>query len=363
MTAVLGRLAVAIAIAVALPVSVGATPAAATPAAAAVPPGTVSGIDVATWQAGINFANVRAAGHQFVIVKAGGSQLSEGPYIGSQYAIQVNGARAAGLRVGHYWLAGDFQTPTQAADYFAAHLSDYRSGDVIALDNEVLDDSTRLWNDTEVTTFFQRMRARIGNHVPWLYMGAGDLRSQTWPRTIAAGVKLWVAMWGANNGSYPGEPNLGGAYPTWSAHQYSSKGSAGGIASVDLNVAKPSAFEIVNGGPTDPPSDDPLPKTTTEQDGTPGPVMWMRAQNWLSITSGYTGPIDGAPGTNTYAALQRAMRGYGYTGPIDGVMGPNSWKAVQRLAAGYGYTGPIDGVMGPNSWRGFARFLNQDQWD
>ncbi|MEH1016407.1 glycoside hydrolase family 25 protein [Micromonospora sp. CPCC 206060] len=332
MTRFLGRLALVAAVALALPVSIAATPAAAAPA------GTVSGIDVSTWQAGIDFADVRADGHQFVIVKAGGSQLSEGPYVAPQYTTQVNGARAAGLRVGHYWLAGDFQTPVQAADYFAGHLQDYRPGDVIALDNEVLDDSTRLWNDTEVAAFFQRMRDRIGDHVPWLYMGVADLRAGTWLRTIAAGVKLWVAMWGANNGSYPGEPNLGGAYPTWSAHQYTSSGSTGGIARVDLNVAKPEAFEIVKGVPTDPPADDPLPKTTTEQDGIPGPIMWMRAQNWLRITSGYTGPIDGVPG-------------------------PNTWKAVQRLASGWGYTGPIDGVMGPNSWRGFARFLNQDQWD
>ncbi|MEU9508416.1 glycoside hydrolase family 25 protein [Micromonospora sp. NPDC048170] len=333
MTAFLGRLALAVAVGLALPAGI-----AATPAVAATPPGTLSGIDISTWQAGIDFTDVRADGHQFVIVKAGGSQLSDGPYIGSQYATQVNGARAAGLRVGHYWLAGDFQTPAQAADYFATHLHDYRPGDVIALDNEVLDDSTRLWSDTEATAFFQRMRERIGDHVPWLYMGAADLRSGTWPRTIAAGVKLWVASWGANNGNYPGEPNLGGAYPTWGAHQYTSSGSTGGIARVDLNVAKPGAFEIVTGGPIDPPVDDPLPKTATEQDGVAGPIMWMRAQNWLRITSGYTGPIDGAPGTNT-------------------------WKAVQRLASGWGYTGPIDGAMGPNSWRGFARFLNQDQWD
>ncbi|MFI2665818.1 peptidoglycan DD-metalloendopeptidase family protein [Micromonospora carbonacea] len=106
-----------------------------------------------------------------------------------------------------------------------------------------------------------------------------------------------------------------------------------------------------------------LPKTTTEQDGIPGPICYKRMQNWLRITSGYTGPVDGVPGVNTYAALQRAMRGYGYTGPIDGVPGVNTWKAVQRLASGWGYAGPVDGVMGPNSWRGFARFLNQDQWD
>jgi lysozyme len=336
----------------------------AAPARAAVPPGAVSGIDVGTSQTGIDFARVRADGHRFVVVKAGGSQLAGGPYVAPRYVAQVDGARAAGLTVGHYWLAGDFQTPTQAADYFADHLHDYRTGDVVALDDEVLDDSTRLWNDTAVATFFQRLHTRLGDYVPWFYIGAADLRAGTWPRTIATGAKLWVASWGANNGSYPGEPNLGGAYPTWSVHQYTSAGSTGGSARVDLDAARPAAFDVVDGGPTDPPPTHPLPKTTTEQDGVPGTVFWQRAQNWLRLESGYTGPIDGAPGANTYAALQRNMAAHqGYTGPIDGVPGKNTWAAVQRLAAGWGYTGPIDGVMGPNSWRGFAAFLNQDRWD
>lgn len=107
-----------------------------------------------------------------------------------------------------------------------------------------------------------------------------------------------------------------------------------------------------------------IPKTTTEQDGVPGPIFWKRGQNWLRIESGYTGPVDGVPGVNTYAAMQRNLRDHwGYAGPVDGVPGPNTWAAVQRLAAAHGYTGPVDGVMGPNSWRGFARFLNEDRWD
>ncbi|HWM39869.1 MAG TPA: M23 family metallopeptidase [Streptomyces sp.] len=111
-------------------------------------------------------------------------------------------------------------------------------------------------------------------------------------------------------------------------------------------------------------SGDALPKTGTEQDGVPGVVMWQRAQKWLSVESGYTGPVDGRPGEQTYAALQRNVRDhYGYTGPIDGAPGHSTWSGVQRLAAEYGYTGPVDGVMGANSWRGFARFLNKDRWD
>ena len=70
----------------------------------------------------------------------------------------------------------------------------------------------------------------------------------------------------------------------------------------------------------------------------PGTVCWQRAQHWLSIKDGYTGPIDGATGTNTY-------------------------KAWQRQASHHGCTGPIDGAMGPNSYRAIATFLNSDAWD
>ncbi|WNV85272.1 GH25 family lysozyme [Umezawaea sp. Da 62-37] len=324
---------------------------------AAVPPGVVTGVDVATSQSGIDFGLIAAAGHTFTIVKAGGSQLGEGPYTSPHYATQVTGARAAGLRVGHYWVSGDFSTPVQAADHLVDNLRDYRRGDVIALDNEVLDHSTRLWGDQEAAAFFTRVHARLGDYVPWLYMGAADLRSRTWRQTIATGAKLWVASWGPNNGTYPGEPDLGGAYPSWSAHQYTSNGTAGGIR-VDLNIARPNAFDVVSpGNPTT------LPKSTTEQDGVPGTVFWQRTQHWLAQEWAYTGPIDGAPGTNTYAALQRAMRPHGYTGPIDGVPGTNTWAAVQRMGRQWSYTGPVDGVMGPNSWRAFARFVNQDKYD
>ncbi|MFC5070616.1 glycoside hydrolase family 25 protein [Kitasatospora cinereorecta] len=325
------------------------------------PAAELQGIDVSNYQLGIDYARVAAEGRSFVIAKAGGCQLAEGPYVTSSYAGHVDGARAAGLRVGHYWLSGDFLTPTAAADYFVDHLHDYRVGDVLALDVEVLDDSTRLWDDAEVSAWFNRVRERVGTYVPWFYISTGALRAGTWSRTVAAGAHLWAASWGPNDGTWPGPPDLGGRYPDWAAHQYTSVGTVAGVTPVDLNLARLRAFDLTE--PTDPPGGDGLPKTSTEQDGVPGTVMWMRTQNWLRIESGYTGPIDGVPGVNTYAALQRNMRNWGYTGPIDGVMGVNSWSAVQRLAAAHGYTGPIDGAMGPNSWRAYSSFINQDRWD
>lgn len=38
--------------------------------------------------------------------------------------------------------------------------------------------------------------------------------------------------------------------------------------------------------------------------------------------------------------------------------GTNTYMALQRLASHYGYSGPIDGAMGPNSYKGVARYFN-----
>ena len=93
---------------------------------------------------------------------------------------------------------------------------------------------------------------------------------------------------------------------------------------------------------------------------------------------------DGVPGANFYKRLQLFAQQHGYTGPVDGVLGKNSWagdparaaghrrlhrpggwrpgsqhlRGLQRLAAQHGYSGPVDGALGPNSYRGLAAFLN-----
>ncbi|ASD24259.1 hypothetical protein C3B61_15190 [Cryobacterium zongtaii] len=74
-----------------------------------------------------------------------------------------------------------------------------------------------------------------------------------------------------------------------------------------------------------------------------GTASWQGVQRFLAKYYGYTGPIDGAPGSNTYKALQRwaadGSHGGRYTGPIDGVMGTNSWSNLDR-AVGYDFYSP-----------------------
>ena len=118
-------------------------------------------------------------------------------------------------------------------------------------------------------------------------------------------------------------------------------------------------------------------------DGEPGPIYASALQS-LAARHGYTGPIDGQPGDQTSAALvrwsqaliagtpggptpppttgtdwalwQNILVPYGYTGPIDGVPGENTYAALQRfLAEKFGYTGPIDGVPGDRTWEAFNK--------
>ncbi|GAB2578187.1 GH25 family lysozyme [Microlunatus antarcticus] len=335
-----------------------------TPAPAAE--ATLEGIDVGTSQANLDFAAAAQAGVKFAVVKAGGSQLSSSPYVSPYYARQVDSARSAGMKVGHYWLVGDFQTPTAAADYFVDHLHGYRAGDVLAVDDELLDGSKTLWDDAKITTFLDEVKRRVPTAVLWFYIGANDLRTRgPWTSTIATGAKLWVAVYGPNNGTYTGPPDIASAYPSYAVHQYTSKAALYGVKELDRDRASASAFTAAGGGTTTPPpTTTKLPKTSTQSDGVPGTVFWQRAQHWLAISDGYTGPIDGKPGTNTYQALQRDLAAHwGYTGPVDGAPGANTYRAWQRQAAAYGYTGPIDGEMGPNSYRAIATFLNEDRWD
>ena len=76
---------------------------------------------------------------------------------------------------------------------------------------------------------------------------------------------------------------------------------------------------------------------------------------------GYTGPVDGALGVNSWKGVQTVISSRGfYSGAIDGIPGENTWKGVQRLAQLGGYTGPVDGFPGQYTYAGLNNWLSQD---
>lgn len=82
------------------------------------------GIDVSRYQGSINWSAVAAAGKQFAIVRIGSSN-NNGAYVDPYFLQNVNGAHAAGLRVGAYYytyartesaVAGELTTFLNALD-------------------------------------------------------------------------------------------------------------------------------------------------------------------------------------------------------------------------------------------------------
>lgn len=334
------------------------------------------GFDAATPQAGLHWGAV--AGEAFVIIKAGGGNV--GDYVAPHYTEQVDGATAAGLHRGHYWLTGVEGSPEEQARYFAAHLHDFdRDHDVLALDNERFPDEagSRAFTDEEQAAFLAEA-IRLTGIVPWhawAYGGAAALRAGgEWPATNALGVRWWVAGYGANDGTrYPLEaiPHI-----TPTVHQYTSTGSLGG-RTVDLDWSDRSVEDLFGAGvvaasnakqhlatakaTTRTVLAHPLPQTTTQVTGHPGPAgstCWRRLQGWAR-SGGYAGPLDGRLGVNSWKALQRLLHAhYGYSGAVDGLPGPLTWQAVQRLAHDHGYRGPNDGYPETATWRAVGAFLN-----
>lgn len=86
---------------------------------------------------------------------------------------------------------------------------------------------------------------------------------------------------------------------------------------------------------------------------------WKTMQMLLKRDHGYTGPVDGLPGPNTYKALQTSVKDNGYTGPIDGLPGPNTYKALQRRLVKRGtYEGRIDGKLGTATYTAWKATLD-----
>ncbi|MFC5931987.1 peptidase M23 [Cryobacterium melibiosiphilum] len=357
----------------------------------------VYGVDVATSQRNLDFQALKNAGYQYAIVKAGGSNVVP-TYVAPHYTAEVGRARAAGLLVGHYWMVGS-NSPAADAAFFLGNLYDYRSGDLLALDNEAIN-SGRLWTDAEAATFMRAVKSKLG-YVPFMYINRADLSQSSWTEVRALNAKLWIA---APDG-VPGSVNIS-AFSEWAIHQYSWTGNQNGIE-IDLNVAKISAFAGLTpppNGETSPPSNA-IPGTGTSPgtgtvsltadqgkilqnlakrggyagavDGIPGVNTWLGVQTVLSDSDYYSGPIDGVPGSNTYKGLQLLAREGDYSGPIDGVPGSNTFIGLQnylnntsagapdnnegiilqRIAKAGGYTGGIDGVPGANTWKGVQQVL------
>lgn len=214
---------------------------------------TTFGIDLASPQAGLDFAAATRAGVRAAYVKLGGDNVSR--YVAPHYAAEVDKARAQGWIVGHYWVPGPVD-PIGAADYFVDHLRNVdRRRDFFVLDDETLDQG-RLYEPADAAHFLARVQQRLGVQAKqlFLYVGSYDLRARVWREAEGLGAQLIIASYGANTGIRDHEPNTGGAFGgIWGGHQYTSNGKIGGTA-LDLDLFADWAFNYISSAP---PSVDP----------------------------------------------------------------------------------------------------------
>ena len=202
---------------------------------------STNGIDVSTYQGSVDWDAVKAAGTDFVIVRAGYRGYSEGGLAtDSNLATNVAGAKAAGLKVGVYFFS---QATTEAegkeeAEYVLDLIKDLGVTGPVVFDTEYYTDPkdargniVSRENRTLATKAFCSTVADAG-YTPMIYAST---------RWLVMGInmdeltdyKLWYA-------AYSNEPLIDLEFAIW---QYSNTGSVSGVSGdVDVNIMVEDVF-------------------------------------------------------------------------------------------------------------------------
>jgi GH25 family lysozyme M1 (1,4-beta-N-acetylmuramidase) len=326
------------------------------------------GIDIATTQRNINMVQARNEGVEFAIVKMGGLNITP-QYVAPFYHAEVDRVLDAGVKLGHYYLIGRNQSPEQQADYFVDNLYRFNvNTDVLALDDENLDDNGTVWGPGDAARFVRRVIQRTGIAAKrvWVYAGAADFRRYgPWTEVADTGARFWWAAYGNfPTGHTPDHvPNIQNSMANLPAvHQFSSRGAVAGYA-LDVNYSTLSIDDLFGGAVAPAQNTPPVPVNVPAASGSNFNIAaadQARIQRALKARGRYAGPIDGVWGPNTIKGIQTTIKNVGYTGSVDGIPGPLTCYYVQVYAQKFGgYTGPLDRILGPKSWAGFALGLER----
>lgn len=325
------------------------------------------GIDVDRHRVELDLAKL--TGDEFVIIKLGGTNVLP-MYTSVAAAEQCRKARAAGKKVGWYWVTGGkISAADQAAYAIGAVLAaGYRDGDGFFLDDEVLDSNGQIWDDPKAAAFLVSVRAGLGCSYQnlGLYGSSGALfRPRSWPQIKALGVLIWVAAYGTNDGRRV-TPDMGRTGLTPTLQQFTSSyrqqgylldrnwtaAPVGSIFRSYKPVVKPAAATVV-------------PKTSTAVTGgpgKPGSYCWKRLQLLARKPKRhrYVGPVDGELGVFSWQGVQQALTDAGfYRGDVDGEPLVLTLVALQEWAGSKDPTHTADPYkIGRPNWRLIGKKLN-----
>ena len=189
------------------------------------------GIDISNWNGVINWQEIKSAGIDFVIIKAGSSNGKD-PTFERNY----EGAKAAGLDVGCYFYtyAINVDEISSDADSFMNMISGKKFEYPIYLDIE--DPSQEELDESLLTemcvTFIEKLQ--LNGYFGAIYSNNNWLVNLLHTQTITTYFDVWLARW-----TLSGEANWGSSFGTkMGLWQYSATGKIGSHScDFDMNVA------------------------------------------------------------------------------------------------------------------------------
>lgn len=199
----------------------------------------VRGIDVSRWQGKIDWARVKAAGIQFAIIKAGGSD--DGFYTDRNWEANYYGAKANGIAVGAYYFVGPKCINAAAGKADAGRFIQLLKGKQLEypvfMDNEAQPAYARAGITDATIAFCETMEA--AGYFAGVYGSAWSGFHDRMDDSRLTSYTHWVAQ-------YASKCTYSGRYGIW---QYSSKGRISGISgNVDMNISYVDYPSVIKSG-------------------------------------------------------------------------------------------------------------------
>jgi len=214
----------------------------------------VYGIDVSRWQGNIDWAQVKADGVDFAMIKMGGRDCGDGSlYLDSCFEKNIQGALANGVQVGIYFFsqAVNEQEALDEASFVIETIRKYKITYPVAFDWEsaagyrVANAGLSKDSLTRIVSVFCDTVASYG-YTPMSYFCRNDWYNSVNGADLSGKYKSWLAVyWGEYyndpnarnwyNASSGELPNFNYSFQMW---QYTSRGHVAGISGrVDMDIA------------------------------------------------------------------------------------------------------------------------------
>jgi len=190
------------------------------------------GIDVSRYQENIDFDALANTGIQVVIIKS-----SEGvDYTDTNFEVNYEGAKAAGLKVGfyHFLTATTVEQAREEANFFASIINGKEIEVKPVMDFEQLDGLSTEDSNAIALTFAEEVENLTG--YPVMVYSNAENATNVFGESLTK-YSLWLAQYDGN------EPSNDVIWETWAGWQYTDTGSVDGVnGDVDLNLFNDGIF-------------------------------------------------------------------------------------------------------------------------